>query len=369
MAPKRMQDTVPFVKGFRLPSEKERQGAVGWRGEPSPEYRFNELYPSITLPQSENDWLAQYYCRGQTFTQFLNQCPWLGSTKWRGPDSVPFKKDGANLCERYPCHKIYLIEVGEFSRERATFAPEFNKLVQYTEFFFEVPVETLSKAMQKVGCGEVKWKLPAKKDGARSTWHSIEHRSHDRSGRQQLNVSSCLRALKSAIPDDAFCLIALTMEDLYGGESDLFVAGMAAGNSGVAIFSFARYDPCLTFSEEFWWRMQICRGKTSDEERQAKVLQRSCKLLVHDTAHLLGLKHCIFSACCMQGSGHLAEDFSQPMHLCPVCLRKLQHLCGFDVVQRYRKLSEFYTSNGMHAEQAWVERRLGFIACCPSSCS
>ena len=37
--------------------------------------------------------------------------------------------------------------------------------------------------------------------------------------------------------------------------------------------------------------------------------------------HLLGMAHCVHFACCINGSGHLAEDFAQPMFLCPICLR------------------------------------------------
>lgn len=40
-------------------------------------------------------------------------------------------------------------------------------------------------------------------------------------------------------------------------------------------------------------------------------LQRSCKLLVHEIAHLLGVDHCIWFSCCMNGSGHLSEDFGE----------------------------------------------------------
>lgn len=47
----------------------------------------------------------------------------------------------------------------------------------------------------------------------------------------------------------ALCLVALTAEDLYDANSDLFVAGMARGNAGVAVFSLHRYDPALRFSD------------------------------------------------------------------------------------------------------------------------
>ena len=39
--------------------------------------------------------------------------------------------------------------------------------------------------------------------------------------------------LRKLIPDDALCLIGLT--DLYEDDSDLFVAGLAAGNQRVAV--------------------------------------------------------------------------------------------------------------------------------------
>lgn len=34
---------------------------------------------------------------------------------------------------------------------------------------------------------------------------------------------------------------------------------------------------------------------------------------------------------------------AQPSYLCPVDLHKLQHLCGFDVVERYKEVNCFYT--------------------------
>ena len=45
--------------------------------------------------------------------------------------------------------------------------------------------------------------------------------------------------------DGAFCVVAVTMLDLYSVESDLFIAGLAAGGVKVAAFSFHRYHPRL----------------------------------------------------------------------------------------------------------------------------
>jgi hypothetical protein len=38
------------------------------------------------------------------------------------------------------------------------------------------------------------------------------------------------------------------------------------------------------------------------------------------------------------------------MHLCPVCLRKLQYSIGFDVASRYRALAECYRKMGIADE-------------------
>lgn len=80
-----------------------------------------------------------------------------------------------------------------------------------------------------------------------------------------------------------------------------------------------------------------------------------------ETGHMFGLKHCIHHECNMNGANHLAEADAAPMHLCPVCLRKMQHAVGFDPVARYRKLELFYEANGLAAEQDWVARRIKWI--------
>ena len=63
-----------------------------------------------------------------------------------------------------------------------------------------------------------------------------------------------LLAEMRACPDakGCFCLMGVTMEDLYSSPSDLFVAGMAAGGSNTAVFSFHRYHPRLLMSPADW---------------------------------------------------------------------------------------------------------------------
>lgn len=48
----------------------------------------------------------------------------------------------------------------------------------------------------------------------------------------------------------------------------------------------------------------------------------------------------------------------RPLHLCPVCLRKLQWSIGFDVVKRYEALRQFYRVAGFADEEKWACQRL-----------
>jgi archaemetzincin len=89
-----------------------------------------------------------------------------------------------------------------------------------------------------------------------------------------------------------------------------------------------------------------------------KLLRRACKLLVHETAHMFGLKHCIFFNCLMNGSNRLEESDRWPMHFCPVCLRKLQFSTSCDIVEQYEKLARFYDAAGFADEAEWTRKRL-----------
>ncbi len=60
----------------------------------------------------------------------------------------------------------------------------------------------------------------------------------------------------------------------------------------------------------------------------------------------------------MNGSGHLGEDFTQPIYLCPVDLHKLRMLCGFDIIARYEGLLAFYQTHHMTDEAQWMQAQL-----------
>ena len=84
----------------------------------------------------------------------------------------------------------------------------------------------------------------------------------------------------------------------------------------MGVYSFARYDP----SDEF---LVTPRGPPAairerkkdgtvglkpltDAERNL-LLYRCLKVFAHETCHILGMKHCVYYKCLMNGSNHLEE--------------------------------------------------------------
>ena len=368
---------VPFASGFRLPTPKQSLRAAKTASHEELEREFlddphDPHFSPIPTPTSIDDWLAQYVEEGQTYSQFLRECPWLSTRKIKRC-RMPFRPSGKVLSERYPDGKIYLLPLGEF--DAFACAPKFSDLAEYASVFFSLKVEVLPAIRLEVDRleGRVFWlDTPPEGEGhhqgrrksGRVTKHRLEARFDRGSGRYQLQADSLVNWIDLVMPADALCLVALTMSDIYQSPSDLFVAGLAGVRHRVGVFSLKRYDPTATFSTEHWHDVaagkgrDVVAGKGRETEPSPSdlrtILQRSCKLLVHELSHLLCVDHCIFYSCCMNGSGHLTEDFQQSMHLCPVDLRKLQHLCGFDVRERYGKLGEFFERHGLSAEERWI---------------
>jgi archaemetzincin len=71
-------------------------------------------------------------------------------------------------------------------------------------------------------------------------------------------------------------------------------------------------------------------------------LRRALRLTSHEIGHLLGIRHCVFYECVMQGANSLAEADRHPLEPCPVDARKLQWNLGFDPWARERALEAFF---------------------------
>ncbi len=296
-----------IAAGFEPPNEAQRAAAIGTTDNLSPGLKTTldpKYYDPIETPEP-NDWLGAHEEDGQTFDQFIR-------TKVNRPDKTR--------------RKIYLLPLGDFPKDQS---PPLDALQEYTASFFGL--ETVV--------------LPAQPLDLKT----ITNRINSNTKKRQLLADDLLAMLKPKLPEDAFSLIGITMEDLYPDPSWNFVFGMAQPEKRVGAYSFARYDPAF-YGEK----------RTGDTPKL--LLRRCCKILSHEITHLFGIKHCIYFRCAINGINHLAEGDSRPMHLCPVCLRKLGNGVGFGVLARYRALERFYKTYGFDGEAVWTEQQIKRIS-------
>jgi archaemetzincin len=291
---------------FAPPRWEERRRAVG-RLDALPPALRRAFEPNAAFeplpPPGPHDWLANHPEPGQTFEEFVASRP-------NRPDAIRTT--------------IYLQPLDRFSNGTG---PPLDRLEQFAAAFFMMHVQT----------------LPAI-DLARST---ITTRTNPSTGHRQLLTGDILALLRRRLPADAYCVLGITMHDLYPDPAWNFVFGQASLRHRVGVYSFARYDP------RFY-------GQTIEDGEQV-LLRRSCKVLAHETAHMFGISHCIYFRCLMNGSNHLAESDARPLHLCPVDLRKLHYSVQFDLDERYRRLQDFCRAVGFDDEAQWLEQRLAHL--------
>lgn len=250
-----------------------------------------------------DDWLAVQSEPGQTYDELVA--------------SSPNRPVGGR-------RRLYLLPLGELGRQ----GPSLVALGEVLAAYFGLEVRTLpALAVARLGASE---------------------RVNRITQRRQLHSRDVLRRLVPRVPRDAYAMLAVTMEDLYPEPSWNFVFGEASLAERVGVYSLLRYDPAFY-------------GERRDANRRGSILRRSVKVLVHETGHMFGLQHCVHYLCLMNGSNHLAETDRQPLHLCPVCLRKLHFVVGFDVTQRDRALARVYRRVGLDDEAAWAAGRAQWV--------
>jgi archaemetzincin len=250
-----------------------------------------------------DDWLAQHAEKPQSFQEYL-----------RADKNVP------NAQRKV----IYLLPVGAFPPT----APPLARLAEIVHAFFMLEVKTLPAV--KVGDVTAKSRINA------------------RTKKRQLLAPEVLERLKKRLPDDAFGLVAVTMEDLYPAQSWNFVFGMASLKEGVGVQSLARHDPAFF-------------GESRPKGWQTLARRRATWTLAHEISHMFGLTHCTYWRCVVAGSNHQDEADRSPLHPCPVCLRKLHSVIKFDPAAREDALAAVFGRLGIDDEAAWSAARATWI--------
>jgi archaemetzincin len=259
-----------------------------------PLFRLDDDFDPLPEPD-EGDWLAEYDGSGQTFEHFVHSRP-----------NAPTQERDA----------IYIVPLKPFQHR---LAPSLARLETFTEAYFSMPAKVHP---------------PVSIDP-----YDVTERNDPRSGRRQLLTRDLLQIVHAHLPPDAFCMIAVTMVDLYPDPDWNFVFGQASYRDRVGVYSFARYGT----------------------DASDPLLKRSMKVMAHEIGHMFGLRHCTFAKCGMNGSNHLQESDRRPIHLCPIDLRKLHWSIEFEPVERYRRLRRIYEEFELLRPARWIENRLECI--------
>lgn len=294
------------IGSFTPPDEHRRAKATGELAGVKPEWQSwfleSESFASMPPPGS-SDWLNGPGKRdrmGQTYGKFRNGNRNAVTKTRRTLYILPFDQtESQGLSQTAKAMKLYL------------------------EAYFQLPVRVLPQL-----------------DPDQLDIHS----RFDETMKQWL-TTDILKAMKLRVPNDAYCVIALTLTDLYPKESWNFVFGQASLADRVGVLSLARYTPAFHG-----------QAVLDDESAHVLFLQRVCKVLTHEIGHMFGAQHCVYYHCNLNGSNSLDETDRAPVHLCPVCLHKLYTAIEFDPSKRYAALGQFYEKHGLENEANWISR-------------
>ncbi|KAK2884953.1 archaemetzincin-2 [Channa argus] len=256
---------------------------------------------------------------------------WIPAHPEKPQDFESFYKDSYRKIPSASHNTIYIQTIGSFGDAGVNKDRYVEWLREYCQaFFYGLSVKLLpAVSVAETGCT-----------------FRVNTNSHN----LQILTGDLLRFLGHRKPKDAFCIVGITMIDLYPKESWNFVFGEASLNRGMGVFSFARYD------DNFYSRNYAGRLKKQLQPKQGNysmfdgyytppitstLLLRSCKTMTHEIGHMFGIKHCQWLSCVMQGSNHLEESDRRPLDFCPICLRKLQVSINFKMADRYKALLQW----------------------------
>uniref|UniRef100_G1QML0 Archaemetzincin-2 n=1 Tax=Nomascus leucogenys TaxID=61853 RepID=G1QML0_NOMLE len=211
--------------------------------------RASDLFGPITL-HSPSDWITSHPEAPQDFEQFF---------------SDPYRKTPSPNKR-----SIYIQSIGSLGNTRIISEEYIKWLTGYCKaYFYGLRVKLLE---------------PVPVSATRCSFR-VNENTHN----LQIHAGDILKFLKKKKPEDAFCVVGITMIDLYPRDSWNFVFGQASLTDGVGIFSFARYGSDF-YSMRYEGKVKKLKKTSSSDysifdnyyipEITSVLLLRSCKALV-----------------------------------------------------------------------------------------
>lgn len=296
-----------FGRGFEPPDPAARAAALGPLEGLSPALRaaFTPDLEDLPIPRpGPDDWLAQHDEAGQSVALYRRQ-------GFNRPDDAR--------------RTIVVAPLGDYEASGPAM-PVISDLVDFAGRFFQLPARAIP-AIDLDALG-------------------VERRTRGR--RTQYRSGDVLDALRHRLPGDAYCMIAVAAVDLYPGPKWNFVFGEARFRERVGVHSFVRYDPAFY-------------GQPRGADGPRRILRRGLKVMAHEIGHMFSIMHCTHYHCVMNGTNHLEETDRSPLHLCPVCRRKLHAAVAYDPAAREAALAEFCEKHGLQGPAERYARRAAAI--------
>lgn len=276
-------------------TQLDRERAIGAKiGDPIID-TFQDRAEQLFIPKryKYGDWLMEHTERGQGINQYTAS----QVTKWSNPETlntiVLYMLD-----DEVPADMIAALQL-------------------YCEAFFEGMKIKILQPGDEFTPGK---RLP--KDFYAS--NKIKHRDDDtESEDRQAYTMDILSKLLKYKDSNTYCILGVTMTDLYPGINWNYCFGWANFNRGSGVFSFKRYEPDYD-------------GNTHSYEDYIRL---ACHTMAHEICHMFNLVHCIHYECLMNGYNSLQEQIQRKNNtLCPVCIKKLKANIKFDTEKRFQKL-------------------------------
>ncbi|XP_033974860.1 archaemetzincin-2 [Trematomus bernacchii] len=287
---------------------------------------------------------------------------WISAHPEEHQDFESFYRDPSRKTPNASHNTIYIQTIGSFGKAGAQTDQCVEWLREYCQaFFYGLSV----KLLPAVTVAETKCSF------------RVNSNSHN----LQILTGDLLQFLWSRKPTDAFCIVGITMINLYPKDSWNLVFGQASLSNGMRV-SASPGSSAVGWTDELHlgscYKTAHCvSGGPSHSSRKVNspckprvaavflvstnkgslyfqtprlasqlfvaAQEPGCNIwgliMTHEIGHMFGLKPCQWLSCVMQpGSNHLEESDRRPLDFCPVCLRKLQVAIGFKIADQYKAL-------------------------------